>query len=46
MAARGDLDLDDAAIAAIVAEDLRSLRVNGMPAETARLGTPPAVRGK
>jgi NAD(P)-dependent dehydrogenase (short-subunit alcohol dehydrogenase family) len=33
MAARGDLDLSEAAIDAIVAEDLRSLRVNGMPAE-------------
>jgi NAD(P)-dependent dehydrogenase (short-subunit alcohol dehydrogenase family) len=33
MAARGDLDLADAAIDAIVAEDLRSLRVNGMPPE-------------
>ncbi len=36
MAARGDLDLDDAAIAAIVAADLRSLRVNGLPPEAAR----------
>ena len=33
MAARGDLDLADAAIDAIVAEDLRSLRVNGLPPE-------------
>ena len=33
MAARGDLDLTDAAIDAIVAEDLRSLRVNGLPPE-------------
>ena len=33
MAARGDLDLDDAEIDDIVAEDLRSLRVNGMPSE-------------
>lgn len=33
MAARGDLDFDEAAIAAIVANDFRSLRVNGMPAE-------------
>ena len=33
MAARGDLDLADSAIDAIVAEDLRSLRVNGLPPE-------------
>ena len=33
MAARGDLDLSDADVDAIVAGDLRSLRVNGMPAE-------------
>jgi NAD(P)-dependent dehydrogenase (short-subunit alcohol dehydrogenase family) len=33
MAARGDLDLRDADIDDIVAADLRSLRVNGMPAE-------------
>ena len=33
MAARGDLDLDEAAINEIVSADLRSLRVNGMPAE-------------
>lgn len=33
MAARGDLDLDDAAVNEIVSGDLRSLRVNGMPAE-------------
>jgi hypothetical protein len=33
MAARGDLDLPDAAIDGIVAEDLRSLRVNGLPPE-------------
>jgi NAD(P)-dependent dehydrogenase (short-subunit alcohol dehydrogenase family) len=33
MAARGDLDLDDAAIDEILAADLRSLRVNGMPRE-------------
>jgi NAD(P)-dependent dehydrogenase (short-subunit alcohol dehydrogenase family) len=33
MAARGDLDLDETAIATIVAADQRSLRVNGMPAE-------------
>ncbi len=33
MAARGDLDLDEAEIDAIVTTDLRSLRVNGMPAE-------------
>jgi hypothetical protein len=31
MAARGDLDLDEAAIDQIVGADLRSLRVNGMP---------------
>lgn len=36
MAARGDLDLDDAAIDAIVAGDLRSLRVNGLPLERRR----------
>jgi NAD(P)-dependent dehydrogenase (short-subunit alcohol dehydrogenase family) len=33
MAARGDLDLAEAAIDEIVATDLRSLRVNGMPSE-------------
>ena len=33
MAARGDLDLDETAIDEIVATDLRSLRVNGMPQE-------------
>ena len=33
MAARGDLDLDESAIDRIVADDLRSLRVNGMPIE-------------
>jgi hypothetical protein len=33
MAARGDLDLAEAAIEEIVTSDLRSLRVNGMPAE-------------
>jgi NAD(P)-dependent dehydrogenase (short-subunit alcohol dehydrogenase family) len=33
MAARGDLDLPDAAIDAIVEDDLRSLRVNGLPPE-------------
>jgi NAD(P)-dependent dehydrogenase (short-subunit alcohol dehydrogenase family) len=33
MAARGDLDLDEAAVKEIVSADLRSLRVNGMPAE-------------
>ncbi len=38
MAARGDLDLDEAAIDKIVATDLRSLRVNGMPQERRRLG--------
>jgi NAD(P)-dependent dehydrogenase (short-subunit alcohol dehydrogenase family) len=36
MAARGDLDLSDADIDAIVTGDLRSLRVNGMPAEKPR----------
>jgi NAD(P)-dependent dehydrogenase (short-subunit alcohol dehydrogenase family) len=33
MAARGDLDLTSAAIDEIVASDLRTLRVNGMPEE-------------
>jgi NAD(P)-dependent dehydrogenase (short-subunit alcohol dehydrogenase family) len=33
MAARGDLDLDEAAIERIVESDLRSLRVNGLPPE-------------
>jgi NAD(P)-dependent dehydrogenase (short-subunit alcohol dehydrogenase family) len=33
MAARGDLGLDPAAIEAILANDWRSLRVNGMPVE-------------
>lgn len=33
MAARGDIELTDAAVDAIVADDLRSLRVNGMPSE-------------
>jgi len=33
MAARGDLDLDERAIEAILAADQRSLRVNGIPAE-------------
>jgi NAD(P)-dependent dehydrogenase (short-subunit alcohol dehydrogenase family) len=36
MAAGGDLDLDEAAIDAIVAADFRSLRVNGMPREPLR----------
>lgn len=36
MAARGDLDLTDAAVEEIIAADLRSLRVNGMPAERPR----------
>ena len=36
MAARGDLDLDEAAIRAIVAADLRALRVNGLPPDAAR----------
>ena len=38
MAARGDLDLDGAAIDEIVATDLRSLRVNGMPQERRHRG--------
>jgi NAD(P)-dependent dehydrogenase (short-subunit alcohol dehydrogenase family) len=33
MAARGDIDLTQAAVDEIVANDLRSLRVNGMPVE-------------
>ena len=33
MAARGDLDLDEATVERIVAADLRSLRVNGLPPE-------------
>ena len=33
MAARGDIALDEAAVAQIVAGDLRSLRINGMPPE-------------
>ena len=33
MAARGDLDLDEAAVESIVASDLRALRVNGLPPE-------------
>jgi NAD(P)-dependent dehydrogenase (short-subunit alcohol dehydrogenase family) len=33
MAARGDLDLDEAAVERIVGSDLRSLRVNGLPPE-------------
>jgi len=33
MAARGDLELDQSAVDEIVTADLRSLRVNGMPAE-------------
>jgi hypothetical protein len=36
MAARGDLDLTEADVDAIVAGDLRSLRVNGMPPEKRR----------
>jgi NAD(P)-dependent dehydrogenase (short-subunit alcohol dehydrogenase family) len=36
MAARGDFDLDAAAIEEIVTADFRSLRVNGMPAERRR----------
>jgi NAD(P)-dependent dehydrogenase (short-subunit alcohol dehydrogenase family) len=39
MAARGDLDLDPAAVDAIVAGDLRSLRVNGLPPDAARAAT-------
>jgi len=35
MAARGDLDLSEAAVDAIVAGDLRSLRVNGLPPDAA-----------
>jgi hypothetical protein len=38
MAARGDLDLDETAIDKIVATDLRSLRVNGMPKERRHRG--------
>ena len=33
MASRGDIDLSEAAVDEIVADDLRSLRVNGMPVE-------------
>jgi hypothetical protein len=33
MAARGDLDLDGSAVESILAGDLRSLRVNGLPRE-------------
>lgn len=36
MAARGDFDLDEAALEEIVTADFRSLRVNGMPAERRR----------
>ena len=36
MAARGDLTLSEEAVGAIVQEDLRSLRVNGMPQERPR----------
>ena len=36
MAARGDLDLDEAAVDAIVAGELRSLRVNGLPPDAAQ----------
>jgi len=35
MAARGDLDLGEAAVDAIVAGDLRTLRVNGLPPDAA-----------
>ncbi len=38
MAARGDLDLDATAVDDIVAGDLRSLRVNGMPTEQPHKG--------
>jgi NAD(P)-dependent dehydrogenase (short-subunit alcohol dehydrogenase family) len=38
MAARGDLDLMPEAVDEIVASDLRSLRVNGMPPEQPRAG--------
>jgi NAD(P)-dependent dehydrogenase (short-subunit alcohol dehydrogenase family) len=38
MAARGDLDLDATAVDDIVAGDLRSLRVNGMPTEQPLMG--------
>ncbi len=38
MAARGDLDLGETAIDGIGAGDLRSLRVNGMPAERSQHG--------
>lgn len=33
MAARGDINLSEAAVSEIVADDLRSLRINGMPPE-------------
>lgn len=36
MAARGDLELGEADVDRIVGDDLRSLRVNGMPAEVPR----------
>jgi hypothetical protein len=36
LAARGDLNLDEADVADILARDLRSLRVNGMPEEKPR----------
>ena len=39
MAARGDLDLDEAGVDAIVAADLRTLRVNGLPPDAARAAT-------
>ena len=39
MAARGDLDLDAAAVDAIVARDFRSLRVNGLPPDKAQAAT-------
>ncbi|MGA2496041.1 MAG: SDR family NAD(P)-dependent oxidoreductase [Roseiarcus sp.] len=39
MAARGDLDLDEAAVDAMVAGDLRSLRVSGLPPDAARAAT-------
>lgn len=36
MAARGDIELDPSAVETILADDLRSLRVNGVPEERAR----------
>ena len=45
MAARGDLDLDEAAIEAIVADDLRTLRVNGLPPDAAEAATQRSAPG-